>query len=412
LKLKLLFGIILLEKNMAKIKKDFNFNKEINNSNISEKFLNEDLLNAEYKKVYKSKQRFFSNSKSKLTIVDLFSGCGGLSEGFCNTGKFTTLGALDIDENAASTYKFNFPKAKVLIGDITQVKNPEDLFGEVDVIIGGPPCQGFSALNRHNKKLEDDPRNLLFFEFLRFVKTLKPKAILIENVRQILTQKDGFAKNKIIELLTELGYNVTSTVLDASDFGVPQKRKRAFFIGVKDGYGILQKNGIEKFKVTKKVNVFQSIGDLYSLENRVNRETDYYELAINDKAIMVYNHRIRYPNKNVIEKISYVSQGGNWKQVPSHLFPNQRTNRHSNYLKRLNEEGLSITIDTGHDVYFHPKFDRVPTVRESARLQSFNDDFVFLGNHTSQLRQVGNAVPPLMAESLAKYIYEVIKNGI
>jgi DNA (cytosine-5)-methyltransferase 1 len=402
----------------SKIKKtlltdDLNTIREVN--------LNELDISVEQLEILNNKKKAnYESNNLKLNVLDLFSGCGGISEGFAESGYFEIKGALDFNLDASKTFKFNFPNAKVLFGDITNLVNPEEHFKDVDIIVGGPPCQGFSSLNRHNKDLENDPRNLLFFEFLRIVKALKPKAILIENVRQILTQKDGFAKNKITELLSELGYNVSSFVLDASEFGVPQKRRRAFFIGVKKNIPIISIKILEKLKIKIKVNVKEAIGDLYKLEEKKRKqdnaffvdkrkENRYLKILKNDKGY-IFNHKIRYPNLNVIEKISHVKQGGNWKQVPENLFPYKRGNRHSNYLRRLDESDQSITIDTGHDVYFHPVFNRVPTVRESARIQSFPDDFLFLGKTTSQLRQVGNAVPPLLAKVLAIYINEVLTN--
>jgi DNA (cytosine-5)-methyltransferase 1 len=361
-----------------------------------------------------------SNYK-KFRVIDLFCGCGGISEGFQQNKRFEIVGAIDFNKIACTTYKYNFSKANVICGDITEIDVKDTGFDEIDIIVGGPPCQGFSALNRQ-QKLEDDPRNKLFFQFLRFVKELKPKAIMIENVRQILTQKDGYARKQICSLLEEMGYNVDYKILDASDYGVPQKRMRAVFVGIRNDVGKVDFKKISKYKVTKKATVDEALKDLYPLERLMSEDstnefyilnndiTNSYLKQIHNETNYIFNHRINYPNKNVQKRISYVPPGGNWKNIPEKLFPSYRNNRHSNYMRRLDSNGQSITIDTGHAVYFHPVFNRVPTVRESARIQSFPDRFIFLGNKSEQLRQVGNAVPPLLAKAISSMILEVLDN--
>lgn len=349
---------------------------------------------------------------AKYNVLDLFCGAGGLSLGFKLAG-FNIIGGVDFMKDAIATHEKNFKNSISICGDITKIDNEKvlELFGKnnVDIIIGGPPCQGFSAGNR--QQIENDPRNKLFFEFIRFVKVLKPKAIVIENVRQILTKDNGFAKNKIFEILEELNYNVDVRVLTASDYGVPQKRNRAVFVGIRNDIGIIDYNRIKKEK--KVVTVKEAIGDLYNLENTDKRERTIipetkFQKYVFSKSGIVLNHEPKYPNKDVQERIKYVPQGGNWQDVPEHLWKVQRNNRHSSAYRRLNENEPSITIDTGHMNYFHPLFNRVPTVRESARLQSFPDDFEFVGTPTSQLRQVGNAVPPLMAKAIANLVKEVL----
>jgi len=346
-------------------------------------------------------------------VLDLFCGAGGLSLGFKLAG-YKIVGGVDFQADAIKTHEKNFDKSISICGDIREIKDDTviDLFGnKVDVIIGGPPCQGFSAGNR--QQIENDPRNKLFFEFIRFVKILKPKAIVIENVRQILTKDNGFAKNKIFEILEELGYNVDVRVLTASDYGVPQNRNRAVFIGIRKDIGNINYDLIKK--EPKIVTVEEAIGDLYELENTDNRiisskPTTKFQKYIRGKSDCIVNHEPKYPNGEVQERMKYVPQGGNWQDVPEHLWKVQRTNRHSSAYRRLDASKPSITIDTGHMNYFHPLFNRVPTVRESARLQSFPDDFEFVGTPTSQLRQVGNAVPPLMAKAIANLIKDVLDN--
>ena len=347
-------------------------------------------------------------------VLDLFCGAGGLSLGFKLAG-YKIVGGIDFQKDAIATHEKNFKGSTSICGDICKIDDEEvkKLFeGKVDVIIGGPPCQGFSAANKQ-QRLEDDPRNKLFFEFIRFVKILKPKAIVIENVRQILTKNNGFAKNKIIEILTKQGYNVDVRVLNASEYGVPQSRNRAVFIGIKKEIGEINYNNIKK--VNRIVTVEEAIGELYELENSKDlllkkEPLTPFQKYVRAKDNSILNHEIKYPNKEVQERMKYVPEGGNWKDVPEDLWKVKRTNRHSSAYKRLDSKKPSITIDTGHMNYFHPIYNRVPTVRESARLQSFPDDFEFLGTPTSQLRQVGNAVPPLLSKAVANLIKEVLKN--
>ncbi|ETB64112.1 TPA: DNA (cytosine-5-)-methyltransferase [Candidatus Nomurabacteria bacterium] len=349
----------------------------------------------------------------KLKVVDLFSGCGGLSLGFEMAG-FDIIGGIDFDKDSIITFQKNFKNSITFTEDIRKIPDSiiKKTYKDVDVLVGGPPCQGFSSANMHQKDIKDDKRNLLFLEFLRFVKILRPKVILIENVSGILTKNDSFAKNGIESQLTDLGYEVSQKVLFASNYGVPQKRKRNFFIGIKKSYkksfdfNLLPQN-------KKKVTVEEAISDLYALEKGINNKlpvlSDYQKLMRKNSNNKILNHEIRYPNDEVIKRIRYVKEGGNWQDVPENLWKTKRNNRHSSAYRRLNSKDVSITIDTGHMNYFHPKFDRTPTVRESARIQSFPDNFEFTGKTGSQLKQVGNAVPPILAKEIALIIKKYLE---
>jgi len=351
-----------------------------------------------------------------MNVLDLFCGCGGLSQGF-KLANFNIVGGVDSDEDSISTFSKNFPGSNAICKDILifDKKKIEENYSNIDVIIGGPPCQGFSNANRWHKK-KDDSRNKLFFEYLKFVEVLRPKVVLIENVKGILSRNNGFAKVKIEQLIKDLGYNVSSKVLFASDFGIPQYRQRAFFVCINTKY----KNiffDFDNLEKKAKVTVKEAIGDLYNLKMNKNHQyktpsrkklNDY--LTYLRSSDIITSHEIKYPAESTQEKISHVAQGGNWSSIPEHLFKTSRSNRHSSAFKRLDEKDCSVTIDTGnaHSNYFHPIYNRIPTVREAARIQSFQDDFQFCGSRTSQYKQVGNAVPPLLSFQLAKKLQRIL----
>lgn len=347
----------------------------------------------------------------KIKVLDLFSGCGGLSLGFKMAG-FEISGAIDNDADSIQTFKKNFKKSKSLIKDINKINKKEikKNFNNIDVIIGGPPCQGFSNANRWQKEY-NDPRNLLFLKFIEFVKIIKPKMLLIENVSGILSRSKGQIINNIKEILNENGYKVDYKLLNASEFGVPQIRKRVFIVGNR----LSSIDFFENLKKRKKVTVKDAISELYALEEKdekkLNGKLDNnYIKYLRKKNSKVLNHDIVYPAKSTIEKIKHVKQGENWQSIPVKLFKNNRNNRHSSAFKRLKEDDFSVTIDTGnaHSNYFHPIYHRIPTPREAARIQSFTDNFEFIGSRTSQYRQIGNAVPPLLSKEIAKIFKKVI----
>ena len=356
------------------------------------------------------------STKSKnLNVLDLFSGCGGISSGF-QMADYNIIGGIDFDLDSVDTFRHNFPNSKTICIDLLEYSNQsilEDYSGKpIDVIVGGPPCQGFSSANRWDKE-KSDPRNKLFFEYLRFVELFQPKVVVIENVRGILTKNEGFAKKRIENLLQELGYNVSCKVLNAADYGVPQNRFRAFFVAIrKDYYSVFN---FDKLTKSKRVTVKEAIGELYeydfqTLDFLKMKPKNNYTRYLRDENQELFNHQVKYPAKITQEKIRHVPQGGNWRDIPPELFPTNRNNRHSSAFKRLDENSCSVTIDTGnaHSNYFHPIYHRIPTVREAARIQSFKDDFLFKGSRTSQYRQVGNAVPPLLANAIAEQIKEYI----
>lgn len=335
----------------------------------------------------------------KYTVVDLFCGCGGLSLGFEQAGYNVLLG-IDNWEDALVTFRHNHHGSETMCADLTSL-NPIDIerkIGKqkVDLIIGGPPCQGFSIAG---KRIIDDDRNKLYKSFVRMVAHFRPKAFVLENVPNILTMGDGIIKRAIIADFEALGYKVVNKVLLASDYGVPQNRRRAIFVGLLNGEEFIYPQPT----ITQRVTTEQALSDLpeYSLPDGSKYpskpQSEYQEL-IRTGSNGVYNHDITIHTEQTQRIIAMVPDGGNYKDLPTEL--QQTRNVHIAWT-RLNSKAPSITIDTGHRHHFHYKYNRIPTVRESARIQSFADTVIFLGSKTSQYKQVGNAVPPLMAKAIA-----------
>lgn len=350
------------------------------------------------------------SGNGKFNCIDLFCGCGGLSLGFEKAG-FNVILGIDAWQDAITTFNFNHKNSKGLCADLFTL-NPEDVKNQldgknIDVIIGGPPCQGFSVAG---KQIIDDDRNKLYKSFVKFVAYYKPKSFMLENVPNILSIGNGAVKDAIVKDFSDLGYKVVYKVLTASDYGVPQNRRRAIFVGFKNGQEFSFPTPILEIK--NRISSKEALSDLPegSLEDGAAypacAESEYQKKERkNSKA--VYNHQITEHNERTKEIITLVPDGGNYKDLPPEL---QQTRKVHIAWTRLNSQKPSFTIDCGHRHHFHYKFNRIPTVRESARLQSFPDDFIFLGSKTSQYKQAGNAVPVLMAYAIAKDIKGVLDN--
>ncbi len=348
----------------------------------------------------------------KFKVIDLFSGCGGLSYGFLNEGYEIVL-AIDNWKDALDTFAMNHPGAATLEADLANFKpslltNNYGLApGGVDVVIGGPPCQGFSI---SGKRMIDDPRNRLYKSFVQIVEYLKPKAFILENVPNLVSMGKGLIKDQIIQDFEKLGYRVVYKILKASDYGVPQNRKRVIFVGLMNGkaFEFPEETHGEGLYLKPYISSKEAIDDLP--ENTVadghqydmEPNSDYQKLMRSDSK-GIYNHEVIVHTDKTKQIIAMVPDGGNYKNLPPEL---QNTRKVNIAWTRLNSKKPSFTIDTGHNHHFHYKYNRVPTARESARIQSFHDDFIFSGNKASQLKQVGNAVPPILANVLAgKLIY-------
>ncbi len=341
-------------------------------------------------------------SKKKYNVIDLFCGCGGLSLGFEQSG-YDVLVGIDNWNDCLETFRQNHHGSETICADLMSLE-PKEVKKKihnknVDVIIGGPPCQGFSVAG---KRIIDDDRNKLYKSFVRMVEYFKPKAFVLENVPNILTIGNGIIKQSIIRDFEVLGYKVVSKVLLASDFGVPQNRRRAVFVGLLNSKEFVYPKPTIESKVTSE----QALSDLpeTSLPNGAEYPSpamSEYQKTIRQGSKGVYNHDITIHTEQTQRIISMVPDGGNYKDLPLDL---QNTRKVHIAWTRLNSQTPSFTIDTGHRHHFHYKYNRIPTVRESARIQSFSDSIVFFGSKTSQYKQVGNAVPPLMAKAIAEQL--------
>jgi DNA (cytosine-5)-methyltransferase 1/site-specific DNA-methyltransferase (adenine-specific) len=345
-------------------------------------------------------------------VLDLFCGAGGFSYGMDKNPDFHTVVALDFDEKAAETFKMNMPQAEVLVGDITDASVKQKVTelskkAGVNMIIGGPPCQGYSM---KGKKLGlKDPRNFLFQEYLNLVKELKPELFVIENVKGLLLASNGWFKQEILKAIEELGYVVEYGVLNAADFGVPQARERAIFICSKGKKISLPKSGNEKH-----ITVRDAISDLSYLESgEGDFEQDYstealseYQKLMRKGSKKLYNHKASNHKQVAIEKLKLIPPEQGKEFLPSEMHGNQKF---KTTWGRLKWDDVSPTIDTRFDASSngtnnHPYLNRAITPREAARIQSFDDNFIFYGSKVYVRRQIGNAVPPLLAKALADQI--------
>ena len=353
---------------------------------------------------------------SKLKVLDLFSGVGGLSLGFEMAG-FDIAGAVEYDEKIARSMEKNHKKTKVFIGDIRNIKpeNVKKIIGNIDVIVGGPPCQGFSLKGK--RKGLSDPRNFLFKEFINYVRYFKPKYFLIENVPTILTDQNSFFKEQIIKEFEMLGYQVNTGTLLASDFGVPQNRRRAVFMGAKN-----LKMSLPEGKNIKKITVWDAISDLaYLNSGEGDFESDYkndanteYQKIMRKNSKKLYNHIATNHSAIALERLRLIPPEKGKEYIVDKY---NITSTFGQTWGRLEKNKQSPTIVTRFDTpsngkNSHPFLHRAITPREAARLQSFPDDFIFYGNKTSVIVQIGNAVPPLLGKAIAEQIlkYEKTRN--
>lgn len=351
-----------------------------------------------------------------MNAIDLFAGAGGLSKGFMQAG-FDIIVGVDFDEAALRTFALNHNGAVALKADLSKKESfdeinaiAEKMRKTVDVIIAGPPCQGFSLTGPRNF---DDERNKLYLAVFEAVHHFMPKGFIIENVPGMANLYGGQIRNEILRRFTALGYNVESNILCAADFGVPQMRKRLIFMGIRNdiGYPVFPTPSFDEehyrtcrdalSDLPSRINELGSEEDSYTSEPK----TEYQRLMRGDCNIL-YNHVATKHTKLVQDTIALVPEGGNYKDLPPGWGESRKFNE---AWTRYDGNKPSRTIDTGHRNHFHYEYNRVPTIRENARLQSFPDNFVFLGTKTQQNRQVGNAVPPLLGEALGRALIKIIE---
>ena len=349
-----------------------------------------------------------------LKVIDLFSGAGGLSQGFRDAG-CNIISAVEINKNLSQTFRNNFKKTKIFEEDISKVKSKDLLVNEskVDIVIGGPPCQGFSMSGkriRGNGIFLNDKRNKLFKEFVRIINDLKPKIFLMENVPGILNIFQGKTKNQILSIFESIGYDAKVKVLLAADYGVPQLRKRAFFIGNNLG---IDPEFLFPPKINKDyITVEDAIFDLPFIKSGQGEfETIYkkkpsteYQKKMRAGVKKLYNHISTKHDDKIINIIKMLKEGEGRNNLPKKF---QTKSIHSGSYMRIVKNKPSYTITTRFDTppvgrVTHPIADRALTAREAARLQSFPDDFIFIGKRTHIGIQIGNAVPPLLAYEIAK----------
>lgn len=346
--------------------------------------------------------------RTKPKVIDLFSGCGGLSYGLEEAGFEITL-AVDNWKDALDTLAHNHHGTKTYLADLGK-ETAQDICkknsikkGDVDLVVGGPPCQGFSISGKRNP---DDPRNKLYKSFVDFVAYLKPKAFLMENVPNLVSMQEGAIKDQIIKDFEDQGYSVSWKILTASEYGVPQKRRRVIFVGLKNGTSFVFPEPNKTAVVTSKDAISDLPEETLPENEKYPKEpsSDYQKL-MRKGSKGVSNHVATVHTDQTKRIIAMVPDGGNYKTLPKHLHSTRKVNI---AWTRLNSKKPSSTMDTGHNHIFHYKYNRVPTTRETARIQSFPDSFIFLGGKTSQLKQVGNAVPPLLARELGRKLLKYI----
>ena len=379
-----------------------------------------------------------------LSSIDLFCGAGGITQGFKQAG-YHCIYANDFMPEAIETFRHNNPTTFAECKSIQEV-NASELRqklgiqkGELDVLVGGPPCQGFS-INAPSRFL-NDPRNSLFKHYARFVEEFSPKTFVFENVPGLLSMGDGAIFQKILQVFNELGYNLSVKILFGPHYGIPQERWRLILLGSQ--YGELAHpapthfakgranfrggstltiplNSEDLEQLLPAVNVGDAIQDLPKLTMGEGAEevgyttdpTSAYALRLRNPDGITFNHVAAKLSKQNVERMQHVPPGGSWRDIPHELLPRgmqqARKSDHTKRYGRLSFEGLSGTVLTKCDPHwgtvFLPDQDRTLSVREAARLQSFPDQYRFLGSRVSQYVQVGNAVPVLMARAIAQAV--------
>ncbi|WP_230945745.1 DNA cytosine methyltransferase [Burkholderia cepacia] len=382
--------------------------------------------------------------RKRPTAVSLFSGCGGFCEGI-ETAGFDVRVAVELDKFACQTYRHNFPKTPLLEGDVHEFLMPDtDHVAEyrlqnIDLVFGGPPCQGFSQIGLRRL---DDERNELYKQYTRVVQALQPRVFLMENVPNLALMNKGHFKKLILKEFAELGYSNTVMLRVAADqYGVPQTRQRVIFIGTRDTDGFPHdlesfcERVLDQLRTERAVTVGDAIGDLHEdivhsgevmTYPRTRRPSEFlremrldYDGAIYSKAAKrsrglgasparLHNHHTKEIQERRAHLISLLAPGMKADSLPKEIWDNKRPEKWRRLHPDLPSHTILAQMHRDLSEWVHPRLNRWITVREAARLQSFHDGFVFQGSEWQQLKQIGNAVPPLMAHALGRLAHEVL----
>jgi DNA (cytosine-5)-methyltransferase 1 len=347
-------------------------------------------------------------NKPNFIGIDLFSGAGGMSVGAISAGINVKV-AVEIDRNAAITYKYNHPNTKLINEDIRKVSingSCNSNKNDIKIMFGGPPCQGFSTSNQKTRNKENI-KNWLFKDYLRLTKEQKPEWVIVENVKGLIDTESGFFFDLIITELRKLGYTTNFSILNSADYGVAQIRNRIFIVGSLSGI----KFEFPSPKKEKYVTVNEAISDLPNLKNGANfhellykhESQNSYQTLLRKTSQKSLNNLVTNNTNLVLKRYRYIPQGGNWRHIPEKLMNNYKdfSRCHTGIYHRLNADLPSIVIGNYRkNMLIHPFEDRGLSVREAARIQSFPDTFQFFGSIGFQQQQVGNSVPPLLAEAI------------
>ncbi len=365
-------------------------------------------------------------------VFDIFSGCGGMSWGLHKTG-FEVIGALDNWKIALDTFKVNHPDSKIFCGDIRDfdIKDIRKQLGlkkgELDCLVGGPPCQGFSKNVPSAFRFLEDPRNQLFNDYLNFVEEFYPRTVVMENVAEIYNAYNGTVRNTIIERLENMGYEVEVRVLFGPDYGIPQRRSRCFFLASRTGFKPYFPEPTHSKKTVSGlfgetlnyVSAWDAINDLPELENGEGAiemkydkkpQNEFQKFMRNGNTVL-FDHITRELKGVQIERMKSIKAGQGIKDLPEHIRPK---GGYSGAYGRLDFSNVAPTITRwvfhpGSGRYGHPKNDRLITIREAARIQCFTDDFKFTGTYIEKAHQIGNAVPSVFMYRLSEPIMEALK---
>ncbi|TAD78165.1 MAG: DNA cytosine methyltransferase [Oscillatoriales cyanobacterium] len=393
------------------------------------------------------------------SVLDTFAGAGGFSLGFQLAGA-RIIGAIEVDRWASETFQYNHSDAIVMQNDITQLSDRKilDTFGQYhpDVLLGGPPCQGFSVCNKNNGDPKD-PRNSLFEELVRVGSLLRPQLIVMENVPNII--KARTTKNEqVIDIIThefnKMGYHVYHQILEATDYGIPQIRKRLFVIASRKKlanpfppktHTTAQQPNLLEMHLVNCPTLWDAISDLPILNAREGQEeTDYtmppqndYQRLLREGSTQLFNHKAMNHSQRLVERFAAMAWGDSTSDVPTHLRPLRRNSTefsettYDQNNRRMHPDRPCHTIPASFYANFvHPFQHRNFTAREGARIQSFPDWYHFKGKptvvshkllhregrldekHLCQYNQIGNAVPPLLAKAIAKNLFDQLQDSL